>query len=202
MQFRREVIIVSPPDWFLDRSRDRERRGVQQDDGRLASSPAGCYTWPRRGRLTRFLAIECAADSRHAAPCDRSTMSPGRVRHLDERRVHHSMRSRGGPMRPAGDVLQQTAESCPTCDRPVVSPDRVVADEELVVASLVIAFVIDPAGQCDEEEPERSRERKHGGSVSEAPSSTIFAAESLETVNVSSNATLPRSRSNSWTLRR
>jgi hypothetical protein len=36
--------------------------------------------------------------------------------------------------------LQQTAESCPTCDRPGLSPHRVVADEELVVASLVIAI--------------------------------------------------------------
>jgi hypothetical protein len=39
-------------------------------------------------------------------------------------------------------VLEQTAESCPTCDRPFVPPHRGVEEEELVVSSLVIAFVV------------------------------------------------------------
>jgi len=39
-------------------------------------------------------------------------------------------------------ILQQTAESCATCDRALVSPGRGVEDEELVVSSVVMAFVV------------------------------------------------------------
>src|SRR2546425_9791150 len=41
----------------------------------------------------------------------------------------------------------------------------------------VALLLIDPAGQCNEEELERRQEREHGRSVSEAPSSTIVEAE-------------------------
>jgi len=109
-------------------------RSVQQPDRRDATLHAGRYTWLTRS-AEPTLASKSTTDLERAAVLRIST-AYARARHVDERRVRGQDTIRRTPDLCSGPVilLQQTAESCPTCDRPLL-PKRRVEDQESVLAN-------------------------------------------------------------------